>query len=47
MHIDRFIATTIAIMCCLQGIPGMHIHSLHGSENYLDASNLETHPRRN
>jgi sucrose phosphorylase len=44
MHIDRFIAA-IAITVCLQGIPGMYIHSLLGSENYLDAPDLETHPR--
>ena len=45
MRIDRFIAA-IAIMVCLQGVPGIYIHSLLGSENYLDAPDLDTHPRK-
>jgi len=39
MRIDRFIAA-IAITVCLQGILGMYIHSLLGSENYLDVPDL-------
>ncbi|OHD29500.1 MAG: hypothetical protein A2Y31_00020 [Spirochaetes bacterium GWC2_52_13] len=44
-HIDRFIAAT-TIMICLQGIPGVYIHSLLGSANWDDAPLLATHPRK-
>ncbi|MEA5032880.1 MAG: alpha-amylase family glycosyl hydrolase [Sphaerochaeta sp.] len=44
-HIDRFVAAT-AIMLCLQGIPGVYIHSLLGSANWEDAPHLASHPRK-
>jgi len=45
VQIDRFIAAS-AIMVCLQGIPGVYIHSLLGSENWNCSPDLATHPRR-
>ncbi|MGE4584414.1 MAG: alpha-amylase family glycosyl hydrolase [Sphaerochaeta sp.] len=43
-HRDRCIAAT-AIMICMQGICGVYIHSLLGSENWTDAPDLSMHPR--
>lgn len=41
----RFIASQ-AIMLSLRGIPGIYIHSLLGSQNWLSSPDLTTHPRR-
>ncbi len=41
----RFIAAQ-AIMLSLRGVPGIYIHSLLGSENWLSYADLKAHPRR-
>ncbi|MBL7006537.1 MAG: hypothetical protein ISR78_05620 [Spirochaetia bacterium] len=45
LRVARFIAAQ-AIMLSLRGVPGIYIHSLLGSENWLAYAALETHPRR-
>lgn len=45
LTVSRFIAAS-AIMIFFKGIPGIYIHSLIGSKNWLGDATLSEHPRR-